>query len=212
MLVGTGDMKMFGVRTMAALLVLAAISSGCASSAGRPAPFPQQLDDEVDQQLAANEALPWSASRRLIWDDFRGSAPGTGAEGALTAYSLFYGIRCTGQHFQFRVVAAFLPHGSWVKPLVLADPQKRASTLQHEQTHFDLAEVYARRMRRRFAQFYNPCGTSRDSLDEIAARYVKDEAAAQARYDDETRHGLTAARQRQWDEDVRKMLAEADGG
>ena len=187
------------------------VASGCVTSpAARPAPFPV-LDDEVDRQLAANDALPWAADRKLIWSDFQGSAPGSGPEGALTAYSLFYGIRCSGQHFQFRVVAAFLPHESWVKPVVLSDAQKRVSTLQHEQTHFDISEVYARRMRQRFSQVYNPCGTSKDALDGIAERYIKDEAAAQARYDDETRHGLTAAKQRQWDQDVKRMLAEAVG-
>lgn len=197
-------MKTFGALGIVALLLAAGLASNCAPA--RPAPFPV-LDDEVDRQLAANDALPWAADRKLAWDDFRGTAPLSGQEGALTAYSLFYGIRCSGQHFQFRVVAAFLPHDSWVKPVVLSDAQRRVNTLQHEQTHFDIAEVYARRMRQRFAEVYNPCGTSREALDTIANRYITDEAGAQARYDDETRHGLTAARQRQWDADVKRMLA-----
>jgi hypothetical protein len=115
-------------------------------------------------------------------------------------------MRCQGQAFQFLVVAAVLPHESWVKPRVLADPAENRRTLGHEQTHFNLTEVYARRMRKYFAEFINPCTASGDLLKTSAERLVRDESAAQALYDLETQHGLAPTRQKAWDTDVSEML------
>jgi hypothetical protein len=149
--------------------------------------------------MAADDAFAWSATRRLEWSDFRGAAPSDGSGGALTAYTLLYGVRCNGARFEASAIAAFLPHRSWVKPAVLADPRLSRQTLAHEQTHFDLTEVYARRLRAHFADLYDPCRTGAAQARDGAERIISAEAAAQRRYDDETRHGLIPERQLQWD-------------
>jgi hypothetical protein len=106
-----------------------------------------------------------------------------------------------------RVAALFLPARSWVKRHVLSSPRESARVLQHEQTHFDLTEVYARRMRRFFTELYNPCGLLDERLRESVDRFVKEEADAQRRYDDETGYGLKPDRQDAWTRDVAGMLA-----
>ncbi len=156
--------------------------------------------------MTARDALPWSAARPLVWADFRGTAPTSGMEGAQTAYGLFYGLRCTRDVFQFQVTTGFLPRDSWVKPSVLASADESQRTLAHEQTHFDLSEVYARRMRRYFADLFRPCDQPLERWRTVAEKFVDDESSAQDRYDDETRHGLIADRQRRWTADVTEQL------
>jgi hypothetical protein len=173
-----------------------------------PAPPPPPLEAEISGQMAAREALRWSAARPLAWTDFRGTAPSGGMEGAQTAYGLFYGLRCTRDVFQFQVTTGFLPRDSWVKPSVLASADESRRTLAHEQTHFDLSEVYARRMRRYFAELFRPCDQPLDRWRTVAEKFVRDESSAQDRYDDETRHGLIADRQRTWTADVTDQLKE----
>jgi hypothetical protein len=192
---------------VAILPAIAALSAGCVGT--RPPETPRvSLDARLAAQEAAAGAIPWTADRPLTWADFRAPAPAGGEEGALTGYSLLQGVRCTGSVFEFRVTAAFLPDRSWVKPAVMADPALSASTLRHEQTHFDLTEVHARLMRRYFAGLYEPCRQEERALQRAADRFVAAEAADQARYDADTRHGLAAAAQARWDEDVRRRLAE----
>ena len=157
--------------------------------------------------MASHDALGWSATRRLSWTDFQGIAPARGDESALTAYSLFHGATCTGKAFEFRVVAAFLPRQSWVRPAVLANPATSSRTLRHEQTHFDLSEVHARRMRRYFAELFEPCMKTAEELGALAQRFVREEAAAQRRYDEETNHGRVARKQTEWDTEVGRQLA-----
>lgn len=192
-------------------MVLVAGIQACVPVDSVRSPSLPPLDDEVARYVSGNRAVVWAANRPLAWADFEAAPPpSAGQQGAVTGYSLFHGVRCTGQRFQFRVVTAFLPGQSWVRPIVLADPTTSASSLRHEQTHFDLAEVAARRMRRHFSELDNPCGQSQEKLGAIAAAFVGDDIAAQARYDDETRHGLNGARQQQWDADTAAMLASSE--
>jgi hypothetical protein len=189
-----------------AWLLASLVVAGCASTGpAQPATPAAAASQALAPDPTAGE-IPWSLNRRLAWSDFLGPPPAESAEAARTVYLLSYQSRCRGQEFQFNVSALFLPRQSWVRPRVLASMEARARVLGHEQTHFDLTEVYARRMRKFFAELYNPCGLVEEGVRESVDRFVREEAQAQARYDKETRYGLDAGRQQQWDRDVGEML------
>lgn len=156
--------------------------------------------------MAAERGMPWAAQRALVWGDFRGRPPVSGDEGARTAYGLYYAWSCRGEAFAFRAVAAFHPLRSWVKPIVVSHPVENPRVLRHEQTHFDLTEVFARRMRQRFATMSSPCGRGDPSLRALAGELVEEEKRMQQRYDAETNHGLIEDRQRAWNAEVARML------
>jgi hypothetical protein len=193
---------------LVAHVVCACLVGACAPAAGTASATPS-LDRQILGEMAARDAVAWSAARRLRWSDFAGGAPKTrtGDEGALTGYSIFYGVRCTGEAFEFSAVAGFLPHESWVKPEVIADRAMSERTLRHEQTHFDLTEVFARRLRKAFVDLYEPCRRADTDLDELASQYLRAEKTEQQRYDEETQHGLVAAEQTAWDRQVAGDLA-----
>jgi hypothetical protein len=189
-----------------AWFVASVIVAGCASA---PSAAPQSASPPVAiaAASAAPDEIPWSAARRLTWADFLGPPPAESLEAARTVYLLSYESRCRGQEFHFSVAALFLPRQSWVRPGVLADMSERRRVLEHEQTHFDLTEVYARRMRRYFAELYNACGLVEAGVKESVDRFVREEAEAQVRYDRETRYGLEHVPQERWNRDVGEMLA-----
>ena len=112
-----------------------------------------------------------------------------------------------GESFEFRAMAGFRPRESWVKAVVLNDPKQRRSVLGHEQTHFDLAEVHVRRMRRAFADLTGPCTRPDGALNALAQRLAQEEKAEQRRYDAETKHGLVGERQAAWSIQTRRRLA-----
>jgi hypothetical protein len=187
-------------------MVCAAVVGACAPAAGTASATPS-LDRQIQGDMAARDAITWSAGRRLRWSDFGSSAPKAGDEGALTAYSIFYGVRCVGETFEFRAVAGFLPHESWVRPEVVAERTTSERTLRHEQTHFDLTEVFARRLRQAFSHLYEPCRRADTDLDALASQYLRAERTEQQRYDEETHHGLVAAEQSTWDRKTASDLA-----
>jgi hypothetical protein len=207
----------------AALLLAAAL--GCASAppappapataprrppaASPPSPggAPSALDNLLRDDLAEDRAFPWSATRPLTWRDFQGTPPTEGAEGAMTSYTLYSAWKCRGDAFEFRVIAGFRPRLSWVKAVVLNDSVQRRTVLGHEQTHFDLAEVHARRMRQTFGSLARPCTKSDAELSALARRLTQEEKAEQRRYDAETSHGLRADEQAAWSVQTRRRLA-----
>ena len=150
--------------------------------------------------------MPWSAARRLVWPDFQGRPPQTGDEGARTAYGLYYAWSCRGDAFAFHAVAAFHPLRSWVKPIVVGHPGESGRVLRHEQVHFDIAEVFARRMRQRFATLASPCARDDAELRRLARELVEAEKETQQRYDRESNHGLLTDRQAAWNADVARLL------
>jgi len=206
------------VKLGVALLVAAAL--GCASAptrARRPAAGStatpaavsggsSALDDLMRGDLADDHAIAWTAGRRLTWKDFQGDPPTEGSEGAKTAYTLYSAWKCRGSAFEFRVIAGFQPRQSWVKAVVLDDTTQRRTVLSHEQTHFDLAEVHARIMRRAFRDLARPCSQTDAQLSALAQRLAQDEKAEQRRYDAETNHGLRASQQAAWSTAVTSRL------
>ena len=188
----------------AAWLVLSAVGTAepRGQSAGRVT-----LSDILRERMEPAGAVSWSSTRRLTWSDYRGAPILSGDEGAHTAYSLFSAARCSQDRFEFIAIAAILPSQSWVRPAVVSDAGLSRAALQHEQTHFDLTETYARRMRKYFEELYDPCARSEAELDGQAQRYVTAEATMQSRYDEETSNGRIADKQAAWDAEVVRQLA-----
>lgn len=161
----------------------------------------------ISSDLDDDHAFAWSARRPLVWRDFQGTPPTDGAEGAKTSYSLYSTWRCRGSEFEYRVVAGFRQRQSWVKAIVLNDTTQRRTVLGHEQTHFDIAEVHARRMRRAFGELVRPCSKSDDQIRAFVQDLAEAEKAEQRRYDSETIHGLLVETQASWSVQTRRRLA-----
>jgi hypothetical protein len=184
-----------------------AIAAGCTVAQPGRAPAGPTLTETIEAQIAKDDAMPWAQRRPLTWADFQGKPPAAaGSVAAETAYTLVQGARCTGSTFESRVVAAFRPKDSWVRPAMLRTSADSAKALRHEQTHFDLTEVHARRLRRYFSELMAPCRLATNDLESSAARIGRDEKAAQAQYDTETDHGRAATQQARWERDVAAQL------
>jgi len=156
--------------------------------------------------------IPWSSARRLDWADFQGPPPpDLGQEGArihiVVSYWMTIAVEETESGF-----LAFVPTGglttgclmdsirSWVRPTA-----KIPELLAHEQGHFDLAEVYRRLLEstlRGLTELRSTPGEAKAALEARAAAAAQAilgrMEAAQARYDQETCHGLDEEAQARW--------------
>lgn len=124
---------------------------------------------------------------------------------ALSAYVISYDTECTGRVFVPRVVSRFLPKISWVKSQHLMN---RASSqiLRHEQTHFDLSEVQARRARQELLALSSPCDLSEKDFDRMFNAFGQRDFDLQQQYDRETAHGTDTRRQNEWQSRVDEWL------
>jgi hypothetical protein len=156
---------------------------------------------------AAEEIIVWSAARKLDWKDFKGKPPGGTLGGALSAISHDYAAGCRDQMLQVRVQTVFMPRQSWVTYRIASSGLASRVGLVHEQIHFDLAEVYARRIRKLFRELRDPCPRSDAELMAMAEQVIKDHWTVQRRYDLETENGQVGRRQADWQRKIARELA-----
>jgi hypothetical protein len=186
------------------LLLYGAALTGCASAGigGRsPLPFPAPSNPAL-----LTGAFPWAVDRPLTWSDFDGPPDVASPAVALSVYVLTYDVGCDGGVFKARVVSSFLPRVSWVRTAHLLDASADR-TLHHEQRHFDLSEVQARRARLALRTLSEPCTRSDDELDALLADFGRRDAEIQRRYDRETAHGTDLGGQARWDRQIEEWLA-----
>jgi hypothetical protein len=190
------------MRRASLAAILLTVQAACGGGTPRPA-VPARIP--VAAGRTAGEGTPWT-TRKLTWGDYRAAAPLGAPEAAMSVVGLQWGFRCTGARFAFEVHAVFFPEKSWVKRAIILDQQHSRSTLRHEQTHFDISEVHARRMQRALQALTRPCARSVEALGEVGDGFLKGESDAQRRYDDETANGRDARAQARWDVDVETEL------
>jgi hypothetical protein len=150
------------------------------------------------------ESLPWETSRKLTWDDFKGPIPLDAVPAATTASGISYEYSANLIHHEveldFEVTAFFYPNESWYKPN-LCD----AHILQHEQLHFDISEVFARRMRMKLR---NTSFTEnvKSEIRKIYRETLKELEDLQDKYDWETNFSRNAEAQSRWNARIKEAL------
>ncbi len=166
---------------------------------------PTSLAQAPAQHRATVEPFAWSADRRLTWADFQGTPDTSRTAVAMTAYAISLNTACQGDILVSRVTSTFLPQASWVKSAYIVN-RRAETTLRHEQGHFDLSEVLARRLRAELRELRSPCGAKDDTRAALYARYQKEDADTQRRYDRETGHGTDLGPQKVWESRIQSWL------
>jgi len=153
---------------------------------------------------AAAAPVVWAAGRPLVVADFQ-SRPGPSDRlAALTSAEIKSGVACRDFVFSASVQATFDPATSWIRDPKNATP----ALLRHEQLHFDLTEVYARRLRQKLVVFQAKanCNKLQPAFDNLTKPVYDEWNREQNRYDAETNHGLNPARQAYWEQQTKLKL------
>jgi hypothetical protein len=159
---------------------------------------------------AYGQTLQWEQHPALSWNDFKGHARRTtGEPSAVTDTGFRVQLECRAGALDIRVSAEFYPGSSWVKAA-----RKSVELLRHEQGHFDITELYARKMRRAVRDAKIGCEDDRTA--EAAGKKIFEGLdweweKAEKRYDEETRDGVDLVRQREAAERITRELAELSG-
>jgi hypothetical protein len=150
------------------------------------------------------EALEWDAGRRLTWHDFRGKPMKTAWAAATTASGISYeysGEEKDGRfELQFKVLAHFYPEKSWYQPRLCDE-----LVLSHEQLHFDISELFARKMRKEMGET-RFTGNAKAEVKAIYKRIIQELSAFQSRYDHETNYSRDREKQLHWNNSIKDAL------
>ena len=153
------------------------------------------------------ETISWSASRPLSWNDFRGNVPTSPRAAAITASGITYSFATSGtkdaMEVDFKIDTFFYPTKSWYQPAVCD-----AIILSHEQLHFDISELFARKMKKRLEAETFTSDTVKSKVKSIYREILDELNDFQNRYDTETNFSRNLAKQEEWKLQIENALQE----
>jgi len=150
-----------------------------------------------------HRGIQWCEGHQLEWNDFKGRVPTMSSSAAQTAYEIGYDIDMNGREFEFIVTCNFLPHKSWVRKKGAND-----YILRHEQLHFNIAEIYARKIRKELNETHITVNNLQSKADKIYFKNWNALTKMQRDYDRETNHSINKKEQAEWDAKITKLLKE----
>jgi len=162
-------------------------------------------------ETASNSFISWAENYSLSWNDFQGPPDENYTMAALTSYKidLLPEAVMVDENDQIQgyenltVVANFYKNSSWHS--TISD-----HILQHERLHFDIAELFARKIRRRFSELKKGKQASFSVYQDAFNLFWKQCRNMQKQYDRKTNHGGVIEINKEWQERILKELKSLD--
>lgn len=152
----------------------------------------------------AQDKIFWNENRKLVWADFQSQTkPNTSQAAATTYCGISYLLNSSTKKFtskQVKIQSFFIPSKSWAHP-----EHKTDHVLMHEQSHFDIAELFARR----FRKIISDKSLDVKSLQKYYERIYDEYKQYQQDYETVTNHGRIRDKQLEYsqkiDEEIEKL-------
>ncbi len=149
--------------------------------------------------------MAWSPDYKLQWSDFQGTPNNNSDAAATTASGITFGYRLSETDgnitdFTADVTAHFYPDKSWYKPEEVSN-----HILEHEQLHFDITELHARKLRQQISELSisNSVGSK---LDALHLQILQDLSTMQNNYDNASDFSRNKEQQKLWKDSITEQL------
>jgi hypothetical protein len=159
------------------------------------------------QAQSNDPKITWEEDQLLTWEDFKGIPLEKTLFHANTNTGLAYswGLKGTAQKMEltYKVATYFYPEQSWVQVT-----SKNDHLLKHEQLHFDISELHARKLRKILANV-DASKVNKDSKEYLNAFYEKidkERGDMQNAFDKESNHSLNTEAELKWQHFVKEEL------
>jgi len=153
----------------------------------------------------SKDTIYWNGNRKLKWEDFKGKPDNGTNLLAMTQAGIGYEFGCNNGELRLKIYCYFNVNKSWTKET------ESDELLEHEQVHFNITELYTRKLRKRLGEINDPCGKNVKEMDKIYRSNFEECARTQDLYDKETNHSTNKMKQREWEERITKELNELKG-
>lgn len=138
--------------------------------------------------------LAWPEHPRLTWNDFQGQPPQRLSHPSAVSKTGFnYQLRCTAGKLDVDARAFFSQTGSWVIP-----GKKNPELLKHEQGHYDMAQLYALKLKKAIRDANVSCGDPAQANatgQRMARQSQNDWENAEHQYEQDTQNGTNLPKQ-----------------
>lgn len=152
-------------------------------------------------QSASDDLLAWHAEKRLTWADYKATPDEQSDAAASTASVLTISYNISSEGFTYKIECKFSRTKSWVL-------HRSDYILAHEQGHFDIAEIFARKLNKKMGEYKFHKKTWQKDLDKIYQDIIMEKEKMQNDYDRETNHSINKEKQAEWLKRIRQLLDE----
>jgi hypothetical protein len=149
-----------------------------------------------------DDYIPWNTERKLSWDDFLATAPSNTSDAALTTTYVGFSFSKSRDVINYKIECKFQKSRSWGRV-------KTEYILKHEQGHFDIAEIFARKLNKEIKE-YLAKSNNHEGLNPIYSKLMQEKRDMQTLYDEESNHSINKKKQAEWDEKIAALLEELE--
>ena len=149
--------------------------------------------------------ISWEAKAPLKWEDFEGKAKTNYGYHALTRGVMNYDFEnLSNTSFKLILKVKFDKKLSWV-----LKGKETDELLRHEQVHFDIYELYARKFMKKLSlSKFNNIQTFSDKVTALFKNNFAELSKFQKLYDKETNHSKDEQMQKKWEQKMKRKLEE----
>jgi len=157
------------------------------------------------------EKMAWNENKKLTWADFKGKPSGSAVYAASTNSGISFSFASKTREgkttLDYTVQTNFYPQLSWFRKEVVSP-----YILAHEQTHFDISELYARILRKKLKEAKLSTNGKKMQLhiEKIYNANEKERQETQYKFDRETEHSRNHEMEATWEAYVAKQLKKHD--
>lgn len=137
------------------------------------------------------ELIPWKENQKLTWAEYKGKVQSGSDAAASTATYLGIEYNFNKSGFDYKITCSFSKTKSW-------GLHKTDYILGHEQGHFDIAEIFARKLNKQMSEYGFNKNTFKDDLKNIYMKLTGEKDDFQNQYDKETNHSINKEKQAEW--------------
>jgi len=156
--------------------------------------------------ISEEEKIIWNEDRKLTWEDFQGVPSGptdfVASTNSGVSFSFSYKERNGVGTINYKVASNFYPALSWYR-----STRVNSYILEHEQLHFDISELCARKLRKALSEIPK----DRDFKANSEAVYQANEAhrrELQEQYDSDSDHSNVKEEEYKWRTFIATQLRE----
>jgi hypothetical protein len=156
----------------------------------------------VQAQQLNEEFIDWNADRPLAWDDYK-CKPDRSSDAAATT-TTYLGIEykfASDNTFSYKIACRFSKNKSW-------GLYRNDHILGHEQGHFDITEIFARKLNKVTSEYKFNKRTYQKDLEKIYNEVTQEKEDFQNQYDEETDYSRNKIKQAEWLKKIKVTLDE----
>jgi hypothetical protein len=149
-----------------------------------------------------DDYIPWNIERKLSWDDFLAPSPANSSDAALTTTYVGFSFSKSRDVINYKIECKFQKSRSWGRV-------KTDYILNHEQGHFDIAEIFARKLNKEIKEYLSK-SNKHEGMNPIYSKLMQEKRDMQTLYDEESNHSINKTKQAEWNEKIEDLLDELE--